>query len=139
MDNTTAEFNLTVVMPTTLPSNGYEVFVDFNFEAMAPENGSFYRLVDSSVPPNPPTLPTVTVGIESEFLVEEELSSMEFVSGNQVLFNTSVFDVADKSNVSGVSVEYIWDYGNSNQSLGTAVTDAEGLSLIHILRCRRRG
>ena len=126
LDNTTGEFNLTVVMPTTLPSNGYEVFVDFNFEAMAPENGSFYRLVDSSVPPNPPTLPTVTVGIESEFLVEEELSSMEFVSGNQVLFNTSVFDVADKSNVSGVSVEYIWDYGNSNQSLGTAVTDAEG-------------
>ena len=51
---------------------------------------------------------------------------MEFVSGNQILFNTSVFDVADKSNVSGVSVEYIWDYGNSNQSLGTAVTDAEG-------------
>ena len=126
LDNTTGEFNLTVVMPTTLPSNGYEVFVDFNFEAMAPENGSFYRLVDSSVPPNPPTLPTVTVGIESEFLVEEELSSMEFVSGNQILFNTSVFDVADKSNVSGVSVEYIWDYGNSNQSLGTAVTDAEG-------------
>ncbi|DAC41905.1 MAG TPA: hypothetical protein D7I00_02340, partial [Candidatus Poseidoniales archaeon] len=126
LDNTTGEFNLTVVMPTTLPSNGYEVFVDFNFEAMAPENGSFYRLVDSSVPPNPPTLPTVTVGIESEFLVEEELSSMEFISGNQVLFNTSVFDVADKSNVSGVSVEYIWDYGNSNQSLGTAATDAEG-------------
>ena len=125
LDNTTGEFNLTV-NPTTLPSNGYEVFVDFNFEAMAPENGSFYRLVDSSVPPNPPTLPTVTVGIESEFLVEEELSSMEFVSGNQILFNTSVFDVADKSNVSGVSVEYIWDYGNSNQSLGTAVTDAEG-------------
>ena len=126
LDNATGEFNLTVVMPTTLPSNGYEVAVDFNFEAMAPAGGAYYRVVDSSTPPNPPTLPSLTVGIESEFLLEEELSAMEFVSGDQVTFNTSVLDVADRSNVSGVSVEYIWDFGNSNQTIGTAVTDAEG-------------
>ena len=69
----------------------------------------------------------MTVGIESEFLLEEELSAMEFVSGDQVTFNTTVFDVADRSNVSGVTVEYIWDFGNSNQTIGTAVTDAEGM------------
>ena len=126
LDNATGAFNLSIVMPTTLPSNGYQVNVDFNFEAMAPPGGSYYRVVDASTPPNPPTLPSLTIGIESEFLVEEELSVMEFVSGDQVTFNTTVFDVADKSNVSGVTVEYIWDYGNSNQSLGTAVTDAEG-------------
>ena len=126
LDNTTGEFNLTVVMPTTLPSNGYQVNVDFNFESMAPEDGSYYRVVDSSVPPNPPSLPNLVVGIESEFLVEEERSIIEFVSGDQVTFNTSVFDVADKSNVSGVTVEYIWDFGGSNQSIGTAITDANG-------------
>ncbi|MED5290595.1 MAG: hypothetical protein VX778_00060, partial [Candidatus Thermoplasmatota archaeon] len=126
LDNATGAFNLSVVMPTTLPSNGYQVNVDFNFEAMAPPGGSYYRLVDTSTPPNPPVLPSLTIGIESEFLVEEERSVIEFVSGDQVLFNTTVFDVADKSNVSGVTVEYIWDYGNTNQSLGTAVTDAEG-------------
>ncbi|MGB1659602.1 MAG: hypothetical protein ACPHHS_03815, partial [Candidatus Poseidoniaceae archaeon] len=126
LDNATGEFNLTVVMPTTLPSNGYEVAVDFNFEAMAPPGGAFYRVVDSSTPPNPPTLPSVTVGIESEFLLEEELSAIEFVSGDQVTFNTTVYDVADKSNLSGITVEYIWDFGNSNQTIGTAVTDAEG-------------
>ena len=48
LDNATGEFNLTVVMPTVLPSNGYEVAVDFNFEAMAPPGGAFYRVVDVS-------------------------------------------------------------------------------------------
>ena len=126
VDNATGAFNLTVVMPTTLPSNGYQVNVNFDFEAMAPPGGSYYRVVDTATPPNPPTLPSLTIGIESEFLVEEEQSAIEFVSGDQVLFNTSVFDIADRSNISGVTVEYIWDFGNSNQSLGTAVTDAEG-------------
>ncbi|DAC70888.1 MAG TPA: hypothetical protein D7I16_01920, partial [Candidatus Poseidoniales archaeon] len=106
LDNATGEFNLTVVMPTTLPSNGYEVIVDFNFETLAPAGGAYYRVVDASTPPNPPTLPILTAGIESEFLLEEELSAMEFVSGDQVTFNTSVFDVADGSNVSDVTVEY---------------------------------
>ena len=63
LDNTTGEFNLTVVMPTILPSNGYEVVIDFNFEAMAPPGGAYYRVVDTSTPPNPPVLPSVTVGI----------------------------------------------------------------------------
>jgi hypothetical protein len=126
VDNSTGSFNLTVVMPTTLPSNGYEVIIDFNFEAMAPEGGSYYQVVDSSTPPNPPVLPILTVGIESEFVVEEELSVLEFVSGDQVTFNTSVFDVADKSNITGATVEYIWDFGNTNQSIGTAITDGQG-------------
>ena len=55
---------------------------------------------------------------------------MEFVSGDQYV-QYNVFDVADKSNVSGVTVEYIWDYGNSNQSLGTAVTDAKVMRRSH--------
>ena len=41
---------------------------------MAPPGGSYYRVVDASTPPNPPTLPSLTIGIESEFLVEEERS-----------------------------------------------------------------
>ena len=126
VDNSTGSFNLTVVMPTTLPSNGYEVIIDFNFEAMAPEGGSYYQVVDSSTAPNPPVLPILTVGIESEFVVEEELNVLEFVSGDQVTFNTSVFDVADKSNITGATVEYIWDFGNTNQSIGTAITDGQG-------------
>ena len=55
LDNATGEFNLTVVMPTILPSNGYEVVIDFNFEAMAPAGGAFYRVVDASIPPSPPS------------------------------------------------------------------------------------
>ena len=126
LDNATGKFNLTVVMPTILPSDGYEVVIDFNFESMAPAGGAYYRVVDTSTPPNPPVLPSVTIGIESEFLVEEELSVIEFVSGESVVFNTSVSDIADNSNISDVTVDYIWDYGNTNVSLGTAVTDANG-------------
>ena len=41
LDNATGAFNLP--LSVTLPSNGYQVNVDFNFEAMAPPGGSYYR------------------------------------------------------------------------------------------------
>jgi len=43
-----------------------------------------------------------------------------------VSFNAKITDVADNSNISGASVDYIWDYGNTNQSLGVSTTDSEG-------------
>ena len=120
LDNATGKFNLTVVMPTILPSDGYEVVIDFNFESMAPAGGAYYRVVDTSTPPNPPVLPSVTIGIESEFLVEEELSVIEFVSGESVVFNTSVSDIADNSNISDVTVDYIWELWQHKRILGNS-------------------
>ena len=43
-----------------------------------------------------------------------------------VSFNSKITDEADNSNISGASVDYIWDYGNTNQSLGVSTTDSEG-------------
>ena len=126
LNNSTGEFNLSVVMPTNLPSNTYFAAMIFDFDAMAPDGGAYYRLVDSSVPPNPPTLPGLNIGIESEFVVKSDRNPINFVAGEEVALNATVFDVADQSNISGVTVQYIWDFGNTNQSIGTAVTDAEG-------------
>ena len=91
---------------------------------MAPLGGAYFRLVDTSVPPNPPTFPSLEVGIESEFVVKSD-NPINFVSGDEITINATVLDVADQSNVSGVTVQYIWDF-KSNQSIGTALTDAEG-------------
>ena len=126
LNNSTGEFNLSVVMPTNLPSNAYFAAINFDFESMAPLGGAYFRLVDTSVPPNPPTFPSLEVGIESEFVVKSERNPINFVSGDEITINATVLDVADQSNVSGVTVQYIWDFGNSNQSIGTALTDAEG-------------
>ena len=41
-------------------------------------------------------------------------------------FTAKITDVADGSNITGASVDYIWDYGKSNASLGTVSSDAEG-------------
>ena len=37
-----------------------------------------------------------------------------------------VSDIADNSNVSGSTVDYIVDYGGANISIGSAVTGADG-------------
>ena len=70
------------------------------------------------------------VGIESEFVVTPERDSL-IVEVNQALdFNAKISDVADMSNVTGATVEYIFDYGGANTSMGTDVSDAQGNSTL---------
>jgi hypothetical protein len=45
---------------------------------------------------------------------------------NSVFLNASVFDIADMSNVSDATVEFVFDYGNTNLTIGTIVSDAFG-------------
>ena len=40
LNNSTGEFNLSVVMPTNLPSNAYFAAINFDFESMAPLGGA---------------------------------------------------------------------------------------------------
>ena len=128
LNNTTGGFLLNFTVPTTSPSDSYEFILNMDFDTMAPPGGAFFRMVDTTVPPAMPTLPSTLVGIESEFVVESERASM-IVEVNQTLdFNTKITDVADRSNVSGANVEYIFDWGNTNVSLGIDVSDAEGNS-----------
>ena len=128
LDNTTGSFLLNFTLPTTSPSDSYEFILNMDFDTMAPTGGAYFRLVDTSIPPAAPTLPSTLVGIESEFVVESEQRSL-IVEVNQALdFNSKVTDVADKSNVSGASVEYIFDWGNTNVSMGFGVSNLDGNS-----------
>ncbi|MDA8701342.1 transglutaminase domain-containing protein [Euryarchaeota archaeon] len=130
LNNTTGSFNLSFTAPTSNPSNAYEVVLGMDFDTMAPDGGSYYRFVDSSVPPAVPLLPSTLVGIESEFVIEPERDALIVEMNQSVDFIAKVTDLADRSNVSDANVEFIFDWGNSNTSMGFGVSDAEGNSTL---------
>ena len=126
LNNTTGAFDIPITMPTNLRSDAYEFVVDFDFLTQAPPGGAYYAFVDSAVPPAPPTQISTLGGIVTEVVVEAERGAYIVEMNDTVSFTAKVTDIADSSNISGIGVDYIWDYGNSNQSLGTVTTDGEG-------------
>ena len=126
LNNSTGEFNISITMPTNLPSDAYEFNLEFDFISLAPFGGPYYRYVDTAVPPSPPSSISQLGGIITEFNVEAQNPSYIVEMNNSVDFTARITDVADGSNISGASVEFIWDYGNSNQSLGSVNSDANG-------------
>ena len=126
LNNSTGAFDIPITMPNNLPSDAYEFVVDFDFLPQAPVGGAYYTFVDSAVPPSPPTQISTLGGIVTEVVVEAERSAYIVEMNDTVSFSAKITDIADNSNISGASVDYIWDYGNTNQTLGTATTDAEG-------------
>ncbi|MAI39755.1 MAG: hypothetical protein CMA09_00470 [Euryarchaeota archaeon] len=128
LNNSTGSFNLSFTAPTNFPSDSYEFVLNLDFDTMGPLGGPYYRFVDTSLPPAQPVIPSLLVGIESEFVVEPERPALIVEVNNTVEFVTKVTDVADNSNITGASVEYIFDWGGTNVSLGTSSTDGEGNS-----------
>ena len=128
LNNTTSEYNLSFTVPITSPSNAYEFILNMDFDTMAPVGGPYYRFVDMTVPPATPVLPSTLVGFESEFVVTTELRELLVEVNGTVDFNATVTDVADGSNITDASVEFIFDYGNTNVSMGTGITDAAGFA-----------
>ncbi len=126
LNNSTGAFNIPITMPTTIGSGVYDFVVEFDFESQAPLGGAYYSYLDTSLPPSPPTLVSVLGGIESEVVVTAERPNYIIEMNNTVDLIAKITDLADGSNVSGASVEYIWDYGVSNTSLGTVSSDADG-------------
>ena len=100
--------------------------VDFDFLTQAPPGGAYYAFVDSAVPPAPPTQISQLGGIITEVVVEAERSAYIVEMNDTISFTAKITDVADNSNITGAGVDYIWDYGNTNQSLGIAASNTEG-------------
>ena len=126
LDNATGEFNLTAIMPTNLPSGVYTIEVAADFLSLAPPGGAYYTWVDTATPPSPPNSITIEVGIESEVVIQPEQESLLILSGDTIDLRAKIMDIADMSNVSGSTVEFIFDYGRANTSIGTVTSDAEG-------------
>jgi hypothetical protein len=130
LNNTTSAYNLSFTVPETSPSNAYEFILNMDFENQAPVGGPYYRFVDTSVPPATPSLPSTLVGFESEFVVDTGQRNLIVEVNGSLDFNATISDVADKSNVSDASVEFIFDYGNTNVSIGTAISDQAGFASV---------
>ena len=128
LNNTTSEYNLSFTVPTTSASNAYDFILDMDFDSQAPIGGAYYRYVDTTVPPALPIPPGTLVGFESEFVVSTERRNLIVEMNGTIDFNATITDVADDSNVSDASVEFIFDYGNTNVSIGTAISDAAGFA-----------
>ena len=130
LNNSTGTFDIPIAMPTNLPSDAYEFVVDFDFLTEAPVGGAYYTFVDPSVPPAPPTAISTLGGIITEVVVDAERPAYIVEMNDTITLTSKITDIADGSNITGASVDYIWDFGNTNLSLGTATTNS--LSLIHI-------
>jgi hypothetical protein len=128
LNNTTSEYNLSFTVPVTSPSNAYEFILNMDFDTQAPVGGPYYRYVDTTVPPATPVLPSTLVGFESEFVVSTGRSNLIVEVNGTIDFNATITDVADDSNISDASVEFIFDYGNTNVSMGTAISDEAGFA-----------
>ena len=74
-----------------------------------------------------PAIPSTTWGIESEVKLQP-LPGADIVAEINTTVEVVVkfLDIADNSNVSGSTVDYIVDYGGANISIGSAVTGADG-------------
>ena len=59
-------------------------------------------------------------------VVEAERSAYIVEMNDTISLTAKITDVADNSNISGAGVDYIWDYGNTNQSLGIVASNSEG-------------
>ena len=126
LNNSTGAFDIPITMPTNLPSGVYEFVLDFDFLTQAPAGGAYYAYVDTSTPPSPPNVVSVDAGIITEFVVEAERPAYIVAMNDTVDFRAKITDIADGSNITGASVDYIWDYGKSNVSLGTVPSDSDG-------------
>ena len=128
LNNSTGTYNITVVAPLNLPSGVYEIQIMTDFETPAQLGGAYFQM-SVPIPPALPQIPSTDWGIESDVVLsvpdgmpEDVIALMNSI----VEIKTKVGDVADNSNLSGVQVDYILDYGGSNVSIGSASSDSDG-------------
>ena len=132
VDNLTSNFSENITMPTTLPSNGYDVEIRFDFYTQQPEGGPYYASEEPILDEATGTIsalptPTVLVGVESEFVVElGEIRELTTLTNDDVELSVIVSDLADLSRLEGVTVEFYFDFNNSNVSMGNSLTDENG-------------
>ncbi len=127
LNNTTGSYNLSITAPTVIASGVYDIEVLADFDSVSPSGGPYYVWVDTSQPPSPPSVPSTTWGIESEVRLSGQPPTDVIAQINSSIeLTVTVNDIADNSNVTGSTVNYIMDYGGANISIGTAQSGLDG-------------
>jgi len=138
VNNSTSSFSQPFTIPTNIPSNGYNLIFEFDFYSFAPDGGPYFASgevildpITSNMTEQP--IPSVLIGVESEFILsantDKEIPNI-VLTNDRFNFNVSVNDVADKSVVSDATVEFIFDWNGTNQTIGTSVSDSNGTAVL---------
>jgi len=122
------EFNVSISAPS-MPSGVYDVNVRLDFGTHADLGGVFYGWVDAD--PMNPVSPSFEMGIETEYNVQSEEARIIMVMNEPQTLVASVSDAIYDSvgfpvAISGANVEFIFDWGGTNVTLGTQVSDGTG-------------
>ena len=127
LNNTTGTYNLSITAPMNVPSGVYDVEVTTDFDSLAAPGGAYYQWIDNTVPPALPQIPSTTWGIESDVVLQRPPGSDVIAEMNtSIELTVKVADIADYSNVTGSTVNFIMDYGGANISIGNAVSGSDG-------------
>ena len=139
VNNSTSTFNQTITIPTNLRSSAYDILFNFDFYTFAPEDGPFFASGETIVDPisgntTSQPEPSILVGVESEFVVTNFVVDKEreniVLTNNNFNFSALVTDIADDSPVANASVQFIFDWNGTNQTIGSVLSDENGTAIL---------
>ena len=121
VDNLTGSYNLSFEIPPGIPSGVYEISVTLGFSSNPPDGGAYYNAADPTVIP---------IGVQTEFVVQSDPTSLIVTAGEQLELQATVTDVEDSSvNLSGVELDLYFDWGGPLQTiLQSSSTSSEGIA-----------
>ena len=122
-NQTNGQYSVVVTLPNYLPSAAYNLTSVLDFAQFGGGGQSVYY----SMMNPPPAL----IGIESELVLNSNTSVVIVEAGNSISYNITVTDVADSSPVFGQTVNFTWDWGNTNTSMGQVVTGINGEAILN--------
>ena len=125
LDLATGEFNISIDAPTDFSSGVYEVEVRVDFAVHSGGIGTEYYLWVPADPFNP-VPPSFEMGIETEYNVQTEDNRIILVMDKPQELVALVTDALGAEAITGASVEFIFDWGGANNTIGTAVSDGSG-------------
>jgi hypothetical protein len=132
VNTTTGAINITITAPTDVGSSVKGLIFEFIFAQVngTHDNEPYFMYTDEFVTgENPPPPLETPWGIESESRLTFENSSYITQVNQSVDLTVFVDDIADGSNISSASIEYIFDWNGANVSLGTVLSNATGYAV----------
>nr|AIF09074.1 transglutaminase domain-containing protein [uncultured marine group II/III euryarchaeote KM3_34_C09] len=122
-NQTNGNYAVVVTLPSDLASAAHNLTAVLDFDTFATNPIGAYYWMDTS--------PAALIGLESELVLESNITSVIVEAGNSIPFNITVTDVGDGSPVVGETVNFTWDWGGTNTSIGQVVSGADGVAILN--------